>query len=160
MTGHPLLNCTVVTHSILFRPSPLLDGRSLWVFQAFCSQGQSHLILNLFTTMRLFASIAALVSITGAAVLPSEQLNTDLAIIEQRNPQADSDCTNGALTRACWSDGYSIATDFDQKHPTTGVTVTYDLTITNTTCNPDGHGDQTCYLINGVYPGPVITANW
>lgn len=110
--------------------------------------------------MKLLASIVALVSVTVAAVLPSEQIDTDFATIEQRDPQADSACTNGALTRACWSDGFSIATDFDLKHPTTGVTVTYDLTITNTTCNQDGNGDKLCMLINGVYPGPVITANW
>ena len=73
---------------------------------------------------------------------------------------ADSSCSNGALTRACWSNGYSIATDFDQKHPTTGRTVTYNLDITNTTCNQDGHGEQSCMLINGQYPGPVIEANW
>lgn len=73
---------------------------------------------------------------------------------------ADSSCTNGPLTRACWGGGYSIATDFDQKHPTTGVTRSYSLEVTNTTCNPDGHGEQECLLINGQYPGPVITANW
>lgn len=73
---------------------------------------------------------------------------------------ADSACSNSAMTRSCWSDGYSIATDFDQKHPTTGNTVSYSLEITNTTCNQDGHGDQQCLLINNQYPGPVITANW
>lgn len=38
------------------------------------------------------------------------------------SPVADSSCSNGPLTRSCWSNGYSIATDFDQKWPTTGVT--------------------------------------
>ena len=73
---------------------------------------------------------------------------------------ADSSCKNGALTRSCWGNGYSIATDFDQKHPTTGNTVSYNLEITNTTCNVDGTEDQPCYLINGQYPGPTIEANW
>lgn len=73
---------------------------------------------------------------------------------------ADPACSNGPLTRACWSDGYSIATDFDQKFPTTGNTVTYNLEVTNTTCNPDGHGERLCLLINGQYPGPVIRATW
>ncbi|KAI9664629.1 MAG: hypothetical protein M1821_006075 [Bathelium mastoideum] len=73
---------------------------------------------------------------------------------------ADPQCTNGPTTRSCWSNGFSIATDFDQKHPNTGKTVTYNLEITNTTCNPDGNGDRVCMLINGQYPGPTITANW
>lgn len=73
---------------------------------------------------------------------------------------ADSACTNSATSRDCWSDGYSIATDFDQKHPTTGVTRTYSLELTNTTCNPDGYGEVQCFLINGEYPGPLITADW
>lgn len=31
-------------------------------------------------------------------------------------------CTFGPSSRNCWSNGYSVATDFDQKWPTTGVT--------------------------------------
>ncbi|KAK4988900.1 laccase, multicopper oxidase, benzenediol:oxygen oxidorectuctase [Elasticomyces elasticus] len=73
---------------------------------------------------------------------------------------ADASCTNGPLSRACWGNGYSIATDFDQKSPTTGNTVTYSLEITNTTCNPDGNGAKLCMLINGAYPGPTIRAKW
>lgn len=73
---------------------------------------------------------------------------------------ADSSCKNGAFTRSCWSNGYSLATDFDTKWPTTGVTVKYNLEITNTTCNQDGHGEKLCMLINNQYPGPTITANW
>lgn len=42
---------------------------------------------------------------------------------------ADASCTNGPNTRACWNGGYSIATDFDQKHPSTGNTVTVRITI-------------------------------
>ena len=73
---------------------------------------------------------------------------------------ADPQCTNDATHRSCWSNGYSIATDFDQKHPNTGNTVSYNLELTNTTCNPDGNGARTCLLVNGQYPGPTITANW
>ena len=72
----------------------------------------------------------------------------------------DPQCTNGPTSRNCWTGGYSIATDFDQKHPNTGKTVSYNLEITNTTCNPDGNGARQCLLINGGYPGPTITANW
>ena len=92
---------------------------------------------------------AAFTSLIAAVALPVEQ-------IEER----DTACTNGALTRSCWTNGYSVATDFDQKFPTTGNTVTYNLEITNTTCNPDGHGSRTCLLINGRFPGPLIRATW
>lgn len=34
----------------------------------------------------------------------------------------DASCTNGPTSRNCWSPGYSVDTDFDQKWPTTGVT--------------------------------------
>ncbi|THW46308.1 putative multicopper oxidase, type 1 [Aureobasidium pullulans] len=73
---------------------------------------------------------------------------------------ADSACSNGPFTRSCWTDGFSVATDFDQKFPTTGNTVSYNLEITNTTCNPDGANEQQCLLINGQLPGPVIRASW
>jgi FtsP/CotA-like multicopper oxidase with cupredoxin domain len=38
----------------------------------------------------------------------------------------------------------------------------YDFTITNSTCNPDGHSGKAkyCQLVNGQYPGPIIHANW
>ncbi|KAI5251392.1 hypothetical protein E4T42_04329 [Aureobasidium subglaciale] len=73
---------------------------------------------------------------------------------------ADAACTNGPNSRQCWSNGYSIKTDFDLKHPTTGNTKYYTLEITNTTCNPDGQKDLECYLINNSMPGPTITADW
>lgn len=48
----------------------------------------------------------------------------------------------------------------EQQLTALGKTVTYDLTITNSTCNPDGHGERLCLLINGQYPGPTIRASW
>lgn len=42
----------------------------------------------------------------------------EVAEIEER----DTVCTNGPLTRNCWASGYSVATDFDTKWPTTGHT--------------------------------------
>lgn len=36
----------------------------------------------------------------------------------------------------------------------------YNFDITNTTCNPDGHGSRTCLLINNQYPGPVVSGSW
>lgn len=72
----------------------------------------------------------------------------------------DASCTNGPTSRNCWSPGYSVATDFDQKWPTTGVTRYYTLTAQNTTCNFDGNGKKPCMLFNGQFPGPLIRANW
>lgn len=73
---------------------------------------------------------------------------------------SDVPCTNGPNTRACWKDGFSIDTDFDTQFPITGNTVSYYLKLTNTTCNPDGHGERVCLLVNDQYPGPTIRASW
>ncbi|KAG9583879.1 laccase precursor, partial [Aureobasidium melanogenum] len=86
--------------------------------------------------------------------------STSSAAVSTSTLVADSACSNGPYTRACWKDGFSIATDFDQKFPTTGKTVSYNLEITNTTCNPDGAHEQQCLLFNGQLPGPVIRASW
>lgn len=109
--------------------------------------------------MKLLAGLIGLACVATAAVLPAHPIapiNQELSTITER----DTACTNGPLSRACWSDGYSIATDFDQKHPTTGNSVTYNLEITNGSCNPDGAKERICFLINGQYPGPTIYANW
>lgn len=36
----------------------------------------------------------------------------------------DSACTNSPSTRSCWQNGFSTATDMDDKWPSTGKTVT------------------------------------
>jgi FtsP/CotA-like multicopper oxidase with cupredoxin domain len=85
-----------------------------------------------------------------------------LPIIDERattTNTADPQCTNAPKTRAGWKSGYSIATNFDKKFPTTGNTVQCSLDITNGTCKLDGHGDRLCLLINKQYPGPVIRAS-
>lgn len=85
----------------------------------------------------------------------------DGAIALERRATTDASCTNSATSRNCWTPGYSVDTDFDQKWPTTGVTRYYTLTVTNTTCNPDGSSPgRHCSLINGQFPGPLIRANW
>ncbi|KAF2746542.1 multicopper oxidase [Sporormia fimetaria CBS 119925] len=89
----------------------------------------------------------------GSPVVVERQATTS-------SPVPDSACTNGPRTRNCWSNGFSIATDFDAKSPPAGKTVTYDLTITNTTVDPDGTGGRLAMLINGQYPGPTIRAAW
>ncbi|OCL02255.1 laccase-like multicopper oxidase [Glonium stellatum] len=81
-------------------------------------------------------------------------------------PKSDTDlaeratCTNTATTRNCWTSGFDINTNYYNSWPNTGVTVNYNLQITNTTCNPDGNGARVCMLINNSYPGPTIVANW
>ncbi|KAK5123448.1 hypothetical protein LTR85_002486 [Meristemomyces frigidus] len=109
---------------------------------------------------------AAFASLSAGAVLRAEPLEkratstSTSASASTTSAVADGSCKNTALTRGCWSNGYSIDTDFDQKFPSTGNTVTYSLEITNTTCNPDGHGSRLCLLFNGQYPGPTIHATW
>ncbi|KAF2477734.1 laccase precursor [Lindgomyces ingoldianus] len=77
--------------------------------------------------------------------------------LEERQALA---CANGPTSRNCWSSGFNINTNMYQSWPNTGRIVSYDLSITNTTCNPDGHGARVCLLINNKLPGPVIIANW
>lgn len=69
----------------------------------------------------------------------------------------DPECTNGPSTRACWGDGFSIATDFDLDWPVTGNVVEYSLEITNTTMAPDGF-ERLVLAVNGQFPGPTIHA--
>lgn len=70
---------------------------------------------------------------------------------------ARSQCSNSASNRQCWDGVYDVGTDVDQEYPVTGKTVTYDIEITNTTCDPDGSGNvKPCMLMNGQYPGPTI----
>jgi len=72
---------------------------------------------------------------------------------------ADSACTNGPFSRACWQAGYSIATDFDNKIPPNGRERVYNLEITNTTMSPDGF-EKIMFAINNQVPGPTLEANW
>ncbi|KAH7115251.1 laccase precursor [Dendryphion nanum] len=85
---------------------------------------------------------------------PKER-STEVVKLEQRQA-----CSNGPTSRNCWSSGFDVNTDMYTSWPNTGRIVNYDLSITNTTCNPDGHGARVCLLINNQFPGPVITANW
>ncbi|KAF2264478.1 hypothetical protein CC78DRAFT_580261 [Lojkania enalia] len=98
-------------------------------------------------------------SLTFASAIPPS------AVVVERQAATttlvpDGQCTNGPRTRSCWSNGFSIATDFDAKAPPAGKTVTYNLKITNTTVNPDENGPRPGMLINDQYPGPLIRASW
>jgi FtsP/CotA-like multicopper oxidase with cupredoxin domain len=82
-------------------------------------------------------------------------------VIEER--QSPASCLNGGHgpnTRHCWAPGFTSLTDMYMSWPNTGQTVSYNLRIENTTCNPDGAGSRVCMLINGRTPGPTIVANW
>ncbi|KAK5118803.1 hypothetical protein LTR62_000012 [Meristemomyces frigidus] len=108
--------------------------------------------------------LAALAGLTAAAVVPAERVQkratSSIVASSTSSRVADAVCTHGPTTRGCWKNGYSIATDFDQKFPSTGKIVPHSITITNTTCNPDGHGERLCLLINDQYPGPTLSATW
>ena len=114
----------------------------------------------------------------GVALKP-KSISTEIAPETADLEERDTACTNTPLTRNCWAGGYSVATDFDSKWPTTGRTVSVstsvtetificfiadpflkmNLEITNGTCNPDGNGAQECLLANNQYPGPTIIAS-
>lgn len=103
-------------------------------------------------------------SIVNAAAIPAEHIQLAPftskrdALEERQNPAT---CTgNGPDSRNCWSQGFTSLTDMYTSWPNTGVVRSYDLSVANTTCNPDGAGARVCMLINGRFPGPTIVANW
>lgn len=50
-------------------------------------------------------------------------------------------------------------TNYYDETPNTGVTRYYDWEVSRVPCNPDGY-ENTCLLVNGQFPGPLIEANW
>lgn len=116
-------------------------------------------MLSLFPFLLLIVSFVFPIQ---AAYRRDRRMNGDLAL-RQTTPTAsqtaDPSCTNGPSTRACWGNGYSIATDYDTKWPVTGITRSYSLDITNSTGSPDGYS-RVVLGINGNMPGPTIWANW
>jgi laccase len=73
--------------------------------------------------------------------------------------RSNGKCKNSRNKRGCWGDGYNITTDVMDSWPDTGVTRSYNFTITNGTLAPNGVERQG-FLINGQYPGPTIFADW
>ena len=55
----------------------------------------------------------------AATLLPVTKRQLSPDPVEER----DTACTNSPTSRSCWQSGYSVATDFDKKWPTTGKTV-------------------------------------
>ncbi|KAI1258752.1 laccase [Xylariaceae sp. FL1019] len=68
---------------------------------------------------------------------------------------------NTATNRGCWSSGFDINTDYESATPS-GVTRSYSWVIEELEnwLAPDGELKNRTMLINGVYPGPTITADW
>ncbi|CAO2650779.1 Nn.00g020710.m01.CDS01 [Neocucurbitaria sp. VM-36] len=120
------------------------------------------MLLGTFGIWLSFASVA----FAGTIPLRAEPFSPSRVLVDRQatsaSPVPDGQCTNSPRTRNCWSNGYSIATDFDAKSPPDGVTVTYNFEITNSTRpNPDGSGgNRPVMLVNGVYPGPTVRAKW
>lgn len=116
------------------------------------------LTINIMSFLSLFSRglLAALsaATLTQALSIPAQSQSQFSDILKRDT------CTNSADDRSCWTSGFDIDTNYYDSWPTTNNTVTYDFHITNVTCNPDGHGKKMCQLINGVYPGPTIFANW
>ncbi|OAA65258.1 Cupredoxin [Niveomyces insectorum RCEF 264] len=69
---------------------------------------------------------------------------------------------NTATNRQCWTTGFDINTDYETDVPTTGNTQTFTLTLTEVDNYVGGDGvvKTKAMLVNGVFPGPAITANW
>ncbi|KAG9787986.1 Laccase [Exophiala dermatitidis] len=123
--------------------------------------------------MLLFLSLVSLLlSQSLAAFIPEAELvqidnhvvrrqvsSTSTKAATTTTQKADSQCTNGPLTRQCWGNGFSIATNYDNTWPNTGKVVQYHLEVTNTTMALDGVS-RPVYAINGQYPGPTIRASW
>ena len=62
---------------------------------------------------------------------PPPESSTGLATRDLELEDRDTACVNAPLTRNCWSSGYSVATDFDAKWPSTGKTVSVRLQNNN-----------------------------
>ena len=84
----------------------------------------------LFQTLLHCLSLGSIV--LGSTVPPRAlPLNPSPVIAERQVPTStqvpDGQCTHGPRTRACWSRGFSIATDFDDKAPPAGKEVVVSL---------------------------------
>ena len=64
----------------------------------------------------------------GAPSAKKDQSSSPASPAERAHAR-DTVCTNGPLTRNCWASGYSVATDFDAKWPTTGKTVSVSSSL-------------------------------
>ncbi|KAJ9623971.1 laccase, multicopper oxidase, benzenediol:oxygen oxidorectuctase [Taxawa tesnikishii (nom. ined.)] len=113
-----------------------------------------------------FTGVVAFAAYTAGSAIPF-----DLSVANLLRRQASStttsvapvgSCVNTALTRNCWSNGFTIATDFDQKWPQTGKTVplTFDIDHASMVLDGNDTNPKDVITINGKYPGPTVYANW
>lgn len=100
------------------------------------------------------AALLGLAPFASASPLRAERMDASSALEKRQS------CTNGPTSRNCWSNGFNSSTDMYTTWPNTGNIVRKTLTVTNTTCNPDGSRQRTCLLINNSMPGPTIIGNW
>ncbi|CAI6335069.1 unnamed protein product [Periconia digitata] len=100
---------------------------------------------------------AALVAFSAPLIagkpLEAKRLDTTTALEKKQA------CVNGPTSRNCWLPGFDSNTNQYETWPS-GKIVRKTLTITNTTCNPDGAGERVCMLVDGSLPGPTIIADW
>lgn len=115
----------------------------------------------MFTLFHVLLSVFFLISPGLATPYRSRRFNGDLVLRQASTTTteaADPSCTNGPTTRACWGNGYSIATNYDSNWPVTGVTRSYSIEITNQTLAPDGFS-RIVLGVNGGIPGVCCKAN-
>lgn len=105
-------------------------GRYLFPYIDRLAIHSSHRYIALYT-MLLRGLVSAVIfgstALAGAIPLQAEVLPPSRVLVERQatssTPVPDGQCTNGPRTRNCWSNGYSISTDFDAKSPPDGTTV-------------------------------------
>ncbi|KIW99467.1 uncharacterized protein Z518_11206 [Rhinocladiella mackenziei CBS 650.93] len=101
-------------------------------------------------------------SSTGSSATASASKTTTSGLCPATStPVSNStDICNTATDRSKWCDGKDLDTDVYTTNYFTGVTRSYNFTITNTTKIFDGTGPKLALAINDQVPGPVIEANW
>lgn len=104
--------------------------------------------------------LPALALVSG--LLPASPLGALALPSQSQNLVSRASTCNTAEDRSCWSDGFDISSDYETSIPNTGVTRQYALEITEESnwTGPDGVVKDLIMVINGQFPGPVLTADW
>ncbi|CAJ2504677.1 Uu.00g120710.m01.CDS01 [Anthostomella pinea] len=80
--------------------------------------------------------------------------------LQTLEPRAAGSC-HSATSRACWSSGYTVQTDYEQSTPPGGIkTFNWEITEHDNWQGPDGRVKSKVMLVNNQYPGPTLTADW
>lgn len=118
-----------------------LVSRELLVFRLTVFIMQSLLSFKGLVSGLLFAGLAS--------AAPAEELNSRATTC------------NTATNRACWQNGFSVTTDYELSTPS-GTLRTYEWEVTEVEnwVGPDGVVKSYVQLIDGVYPGPTLFADW